>query len=211
MKKNPKAITFSQAAAELCVSESTVLRLVQRGTLHATRPVLKNGHWARFVIVDDAFNDELHRRLHGLKSPRRKHTPDTDSVQKEFERKAREKRLNEICEQWCKDDPSPIQTVTPPAEPQPSFLVSARAYLATWHLPQPTLYIRHNTATFHFDGEAERLDGLVARAEACADYVMTSGAEHEETTTRCTAILAAACILQLLLAAYYTLCHFNII
>ena len=204
-------MSTQEAALELSVSETTVKRLVRRGTLHTTKPKKSRGHWASFIIVDKAFREEQHRRLHGLKSPRRKHTPDTDSVQREFERKAREKRLNEICEQWCKDDPSPVQTVTPPAEPQPAFLVSARGYLATWHLPQPTLYIRHNTATFNFDGEAERLDGLVARAEACADYVMASGAEHEETTTRCTAILAAACILQLLLAIYYTLCHFNII
>lgn len=34
---------------------------------------------------------------------------------------------------------------------------------------------------------------------------------NEESNTRCTAILAAACILQLILAIYYTLCHFNII
>lgn len=185
-------LSTQEAALELRVSETTVKRLVRRGTLHTTKPKKSRGHWASFIIVDKAFREEQHRRLHGLKAPRRK---------------ASAKPLNMPPEL----DPSPIQTVTQPAEPQPAFLVSARAYLATWHLPQPTLYIRHNTATFNFEGEAERLDRLVARAEACADYVMASGAEHEETTTRCTAILATACILQLILAIYYTLCHFNII
>lgn len=101
MKKNPKSITFSQAAAELCVSESTVLRLVQRGTLHTTRPELSSGHWTRRIVLDRSFQDERARRMHGLKAPRRKHIPNTDSVQREFERKAREERMNEICEQWC--------------------------------------------------------------------------------------------------------------
>lgn len=189
MNKKPQSITFQRAAAELCVSDSTILRLIERGSLHATKPELVDGHWTRRIFWDKSFLNERARRLNGLKAPRRKHIPAA---------------IDPL-------DPSPIQTVTPPAEPQPAFLVSARAYLASWNLPQPTLCIRYNTASFNFDGEAERLDRLVARAEACADYVMTSGGNHEDTCTRCTAVLAAACVLQLLLAIYYTLCHFNII
>ena len=189
MKKEPKSITFSYAAANLRVSESTVLRLVQRGALHTTRPELVDGHWTRRIVLDRSFQDERARRLNGLKAPRRKIIP-TDVT---------------------KYDPSPIQTVTPPAEPQPAFIVNARGYLATWHLQQPTLFLTANKAIFDFNGELDLVDRVAAHVDKTADYVSGQISSAEGIYTRCTAILAAACILQLLLAAYYTICHFNII
>ena len=195
MKKNPKSITFSQAAAELCVSESTVLRLVQRGTMHATKPQLKNGHWTRRIVPDKAFLDELTRRAHGLKAPRRKRIPNPNP----------NLNLNPRL------DPSPIQTVTPPAEPQPAFIVNARGYLATWHLQQPTLFLTANKAIFDFNGELDLVDRVAAHVNKTADYVSGQISSAEGIYTRCTAILAAACVLQLILAIYFSLCHFNII
>lgn len=204
-------LSTQEAALELRVSETTVKRLVRRGTLHTTKPKKFRGHWASFIIVDKAFREEQHRRMHGLKAPRRKHTPDTDSVQKEFERKAREKKMDEILVNWCEEDPSPIQTVTPPAEPQPAFIVNARGYLATWHLQQPTLFLTANKAIFDFNGDLDLVDRVAAHVDKTADYVSEQISSAEDIGTRCTAILATACILQLILAIYYTLCHFNII
>lgn len=199
MKKIPRirpTMSTQEASLELRVSETTVKRLVRRGTLHTTKPKKLRGHWASFVIVDKAFREELHRRLHGLKSPRRKHTPDTDSVQKEFERNAREQRLNEICEQWCKDDPSPIQTVTPPED----VLEKCRNAMNICLEARKDCQCIKDAITRYQNSVDTWVNGKVRAIQA-----------SEFSCIRCTAILAAACILQLLLAAYYTLCHFNII
>lgn len=196
-------MSTQEAALELRVSETTVKRLVRRGTLRTTKPKKSRGHWASFVIVDKAFREERHRRLHGLKSPRRKHIPDTDSVQKEFERNAREKRLNEICEQWCKDDPSPIQTVTTKQESE---------------LTQSAMLERAENAMnicLEARKDCQCIKDAITRYQNEVDTwamgkVRTMQA-IELSCTRSASITSAACILQLLLAAYYTLCHFNII
>lgn len=188
-KNNTYAITFTAAARRLGVSISTVQRLARKGTLHTTEPQLRRHHWTRGIRVDKAFEAERARRLNGLKAPRRKTIP-TDVT---------------------KYDPSPIQTVTPPAEPQPAFIVNARGYLATWHLQQPTLFLTANKAIFDFNGELDLVDRVAAHVDKTADYVSGQISSAEGIYTRCTAILAAACILQLILAAYYTICHFNII
>lgn len=238
-------LSTQEAALELRVSETTVKRLVRRGSLHATKPKKSRGHWASFIIVDKAFREEQHRRLHGLKAPRRKHTPDTDSVQKEFERKAREERLNEICERWCKDDPSPIQTVTPPDDvlekcrnamnicleadaacqeaADACRLHKDSALKCAAHVDEMDNAIRKwrdQEASYHQKCENSAMkcqdikDSITRYQNEVDTWVMgkvRTIQASELTCTRCTAILAAACILQLILAAYYTLCHFNII
>ena len=206
MKKNPKSITFSQAAAELCVSESTVLRLVQRGTLHATKPQLKNGHWSRRILVDNAFLTERARRQHGLKAPRRKHIPDTDSVQREFERKAREEMMNEIFEQWCNGVSSPIQTATPAEEAIEKRLNAMNICLEAQKACSKDMQ--------ECRSRAAECKGESAHVDEAANYVVTAKVEcwrRERTCARCAAILAACCILQILFGVFYILCNHNII
>lgn len=237
MKKHP---TAKQAAKLLCISREQVFKLIRQGKLRRG-PVAKiNRRWHTTVMIDAQFNAQREARGLKPIFPESKQPPRLVLFEREKKPfapnlnpnlnpnpaledtlgKARnamnicleaQKACEEASRQLKTATCTAAKTVNMPAEPQPAFLMCGRSYLTTWCLPMPALHIRHNTATFNFDGEAERLDKLVARAESAADYVMTSGAEHEETITRCTAILAAACILQLILAAYYTLCHLNII
>ena len=210
-------MSTQEAALELRVSETTVKRLVRRGTLHTTKPKKLRGHWASFIIVDKAFKEEQHRRLHGLKSPRRKHTPDTDSVQKEFVRKAREERLNEICERWCKDDPSPIQTVTPEEEALEKCrnamnicLEAQKACSADKELAENAMGIC-NVARKDCQDKKDSITRKMSMVDSWVNEWIARLDCSEGVYTRCTAILATACILQLLLAAYYILCHFNVL
>lgn len=216
MNKKPQSITFRRAAAELCVSDSTVKRLIRRGSLHTTKPELVDGHWTRRIIWDKSFRAERARRLNGLKAPRRKRIPDTDSVRKEFERKAREKRMNEICEFWSEKDPSPIQTVTPPAEQEPATEEDYKRYFD--ELRKPTTAERCENAMnicLNAVKDCANAEQKVTRRINQVDNWVTKWINrldsNEESNTRCTAILATACILQLLLAVYFSLCHFNII
>ena len=105
-------MSTQEAALELRVSETTVKRLVRRGTLHATKPKKLRGHWTSFILVDKAFREEQHRRLHGLKAPRRKHIPNPLSRQSSKGAAADNPNLNLNPSL----DPSPIQTVTPEEE-----------------------------------------------------------------------------------------------
>ena len=229
-------LSTQEAALELRVSETTVKRLVRRDTLHTTKPKKLRGHWASFIIVDKAFREEQHRRLHGLKPPRRK---------------AAAKSLN----MSPALDPSPIQTVTPEEEALEKCRNAMNICLEAQKACDKDMQECRSRAA-ECKGESAHVDEV---ADACRlhkdsalkcemsarvcneiagkvdenrrdcqnikdsithyqhevdtwamDKVRTIQAS-ELTCTRCTAILAAACILQLLLAAYYTLCHFNII
>lgn len=207
------AVTFSAAARRLGVSISTVQRLARKGALHTTEPQLRRHHWTRGIRVDEAFEAERARRKNGLKAPRGKHIPDTESVQREFERKAREERMNEICEQRCKEDQSGIQAITDDKKNE---------------LTQAAMLERAENA-MHICLEAQKAcdkdmqecrsraaecKGGSAHVDEATSYVAHAKVEcwsRERACTCCTAILATACILQALLAVYYTLCHLNII
>ena len=180
MNKKPQSITFQRAAAELCVSDSTLLRLIERGTLHTTKPELVDGHWTRRIYWDTSFLAERARRLTASK-PRRKRMPAAIDPH----------------------DPSPIQTVTDIKEKeQKQAYILERAENATGICNQARKDCQDikNAITRYQNSVNTWVNGKVSAIQA-----------SELTCARCTAILAAACILQLLLAAYYTLCHFNII
>lgn len=193
MKKIPRihpTLSTQEAALELRVSETTVKRLVRRGTLHTTKPKKSRGHWASFVIVDKAFREEQHRRMHGLKSPRRKHIPNPSSRKSANSAAADNLNLNPAL------DPSPIQTVTPPDDVLEKCRNAMNICLEA-----------HKDCQCIKDSITRYQNSL----DTCLNGKVSAIQESEYSCIRCTAILAAACILQLILAAYYTLCHFNII
>lgn len=181
MKKNTKSITFQHAAAELCVSDSTILRLVQRGALHTTRPELVDGHWTRRIVLDRSFQDERARRLNGLKAPRRKTIP------------------TEV----TKYDPSPIQTVTPAEDAIEKCRNAMNICLETQKACE-TEVNKCKSIKKDLEGNFDKVNKWVRNWK---DILKAS----ELTNTRCTAVAATACILLILLAIYCSLCHFNII
>lgn len=181
-KNDTYAITLTAAARRLGVSVSTVQRLVRKGNLHATEPQLRRHHWTRGIRVDKAFEAEHSRR--------RKHTPNPSSRQSANSAAADNLNLNPSI------DPSPIQTVTPPDDVlekcRNAMNICLEAVKACEQAKQKVIH------------RIDRVDRWVTK------WINRLGS-NEESNTRCTAILAAACILQLILAIYYTLCHFNII
>lgn len=183
-KNNTYALTFNAAARRLGVSISTVQRLARKGTLHTTEPQLRRHHWTRGIRVDKAFEAERARRLTGLKSPRRKAAAKPFNMPPAIA-------------------PSPIQTVTPK---QKTELTLA----AMLERAENAMNICINARK-----DCQDIKDSITRYQHevdtwAMDKVRTIQAS-ELTCTRCTAILATACILQLILAVYYTLCHFNII
>ena len=208
MKQYP---TAARAAKLLRISREQVFKLIRKGKLHRG-PIAKINHrWHTTVKIDAKFNTQ--REARGLKPifPELKQPPRLVLYGPEKEPFVPNLNPNLNLNLNPRLDPGPSQTVTTPAEPQPAFIVNARGYLATWHLQQPTLFLTANKAIFDFNGELELVDRVAAHVEKTADYVSGQISSAEDIGVRCTAILAAACILQLLLAAYYTLCHFNII
>ena len=191
--------TATKAAKLLHISREQVFRLIRQGKLRRG-PIAKINHrWHTTVMIDAQFNTQ--REARGLKPifPESKQPPRLVLY-------GREKKPFVF-----NPNPSPSQTVTPPAEPQPAFIVNARGYLATWHLQQPTLFLTANKAIFDFNVELDLVDRVAAHVDKTADYVSGQISSAEGIYTRCTAILAAACVLQLILAIYFSLCHFNII
>lgn len=180
-KNNTYAILFTAAARRLGVSVCTVQRLVKKGILHATEPQLRRHHWTRGIRVDKAFEAERARRLNGLKAPRRKHIPAA---------------IDPL-------DPSPIQTVTDAKKnelTQAAMLERAENAMSICNMARNACQeIKDSITRYQHEVDAWAME-----------KVRTIQAS-EDTCTRCTAVLAAACVLQLLLAVYYTLCHFNII
>ena len=187
MNKNTKSITFQRAAAELCVSDSTILRLVQRGTLHTTKPELVDGHWTRRIVWDKSFQAERARRLNGIKAPRRKTIPNPNL----------NLNLNPSL------DPSPIQTVT---QKQKSELTQSAMLERAENAMGICIDARKDCQDIK-----DSITIYQHEVDTWAMEKVRTIQASELTCARCTAILATACILQLLLAAYYTLCHFNII
>ncbi|MDO4221656.1 MAG: hypothetical protein Q4C88_06020, partial [Akkermansia sp.] len=100
-------------------------------------------------------------------------------------------------------DPSPIQTVTPK---QKSELTQA----AMLERAENAMGIC-NEARKDCQDIKDSITRYQHEVDAWAMEKVRTIKASEDTCTRCTAVLAAACILQLILAVYYTLCHFNII
>lgn len=100
-------------------------------------------------------------------------------------------------------DPSPIQTITPKQKSE---------------LEQAAMLERMENATGICNmarKDCQDIKGSIIRyqheVDTWAQEKVNQIKRSELTCTRCTAILATACILQLILAAYYTLCHFNVL
>lgn len=248
MKKNPKSITFQHAAAELCVSESTVLRLVQRGTLRATKPVLHNGHWTRRIIPDKSFLDELTRRVHGLKATRRKHIPDTRTVQLRNEdsntfqtvtpaeealekcrnamnicleaQKACEKDMQECRSRAaeCKGESAHVDEVADACRLHKDSALKSAAHvdemnnvIRNWRDREAYHHQKCENSVMKCQDINDSITRYQHEVDTWAMEKLRTIKASELTCTRCTAILATACVLQLILAVYYTLCHHNII
>lgn len=198
MKQIP---TASTAAKLLRISRGQVFKLIRQGKLRRG-PVAKINHrWHTTVMIDAKFNTQ--REARGLKPifPESKQPPRL--VLYGREKKPFVPNLNPNLNLNPRLDPSPIQTVTPK---QKSELTQA-AMLERAENAMSICNMARNACQ-------EIKDSITAYQHQVDTWAMEKVRtikESELTCTRCTAILAAACILQILLAIYFSLCHFNII
>lgn len=201
MKKHP---TASRAAKLLGISREQVFKLIRQGKLNRG-PVAKIDHrWHTTVMIDAQFNTQ--REARGLKPifPESKQPPRL--VLFEREKKPFVPNLNPNL------NPNPgLEEAEEKCRNAMNICLEAQKACSSDKERAENAMEICNDARKDCQDKKDSITRYQHEVDTWAMEKVRTIKASELTCTRCTAILATACILQLLLAAYYTLCHFNII